>query len=72
MPTNNAAVKSQYVKIPRYVLEDLRKEAQLIATRDKAPDLESSLGYAKALGACNGGGKIIAATLDVYLEGEVR
>ena len=58
-----------YIKVSRRLLEDVIKEAKLIASADKAEGIANSAdAYARALGRCNGGGKIIVASLEFLLE----
>lgn len=62
-------MKSEYIKIPRRILEEVIHEAQMISTADKAEGFTNSAeAYARALGRCNGGGKIILASIEHYLE----
>lgn len=68
MPTQSPA-KSQYVKIPRYEMEQLMKELCTIANADKSTHLQDSgSAYAHALGACNGIAKGLIAALEIYTE----
>ena len=68
MPTQSPA-KSQYVKIPRYVMEQLMKELRTIANANKSTHLQDSgQAYAHALGTCNGTAKGIIAALETYTE----
>jgi hypothetical protein len=65
MPTNSPALKSDVVRVSRYVLADILKQARMIAACDKSPHLaDSGSAYAHALGRCNGAAKEIAATLE--------
>lgn len=59
------------VKISRYVLEHLLKDARLIADCDKTEGLSDSAdAYAHALGRCNGTAKSMIITLEICMGGK--
>ena len=63
MPTTPPALKSDVVRVSRYVLADILKQARMIAACDKTEHISNSGdAYAHALGRANAmGGEIVRA-----------